>query len=237
LIAAIVLFTSLRAFAETCPNYEGASPIVLDAEARVRLSYLDGSLPRASRNAKRWFWTWTGGFTALAAGQLALIPLQEGVEQKRTLWVNAGSTGLGAIFLAVAPPRAMGMRRRLDRQLEGVDDLCQRLTLTEQMMTRAAAVEWFGTSWITHAGNILVNVGAGLILGLGWQQWRDAWLTTAVGILVGEMMIWTQPMDLSRTLQRYRTGVWVDGVGSRVSLRLSPMMVPSGAGVGLVGTL
>jgi hypothetical protein len=225
-----------RALAQQCPNMESASADVGRQDASARIEFIHHTMPRARRRAKRWSLGWTLGFAALTAGQLALIPLQDYPEQKRVLLVNSGSTALGAAFMAFAPPKVIRHEKRLEAELAAKGyDRCAVLTIAEQLLVSEAEAEQFGQSWLMHGGNVLINLGAGLILGLGWDSWQSAWLTTVVGTLVGEVMIWTQPMDATRTLERYRTGTWIGQTARRPTLHAHPVYVRAGGGVGLSG--
>ncbi|MBW1879728.1 MAG: hypothetical protein JRJ84_15305 [Deltaproteobacteria bacterium] len=225
-----------RALAQQCPNMEGASANLGRQDASARIEFIRHRMPTARRRAKRWFLGWTLSFTALTAGQLALIPLQDDPESKRTLLVNSGSTALGAAFLAFAPPKVIRHEKRLEAELAAkTDDRCAVLAVAEQLLLSEAEAEQFGQSWLMHGGNVLLNLGAGLLLGLGWDSWQSAWLTTAVGTLVGEVMIWTQPMDATRDLERYRTGKWIGQTARRPTLHVHPVYVRAGGGVGLSG--
>jgi hypothetical protein len=226
------IFQSRDLHAETCRNIRGASSLVGDADAQDRLDFLDSRVAHTSNNSRKWFWWWTGGFAVATAGQIALVPLAPDTEQRRTLWVNTGSTLGGMVFMAVAPPNSMGLARRLRKQMPDGGELCARLAFTEKSFERAAAMERFGTSWLMHGGNLLFNTGMGLILGLAWGYWDQAFLTTTVGTLVGEIMIWTQPMDAHRTLTEYRTGTFlVAPQRPRASLSLRPMGVADARGL------
>lgn len=201
--------------AAECPNLDGAAGAVAGVDAGERLAFIEGRMDLAAVHAKRWVWGWGLGFTAVTAGQLALVPLFETPAERRLLVVGAVSSGLGALLLAITPPRVIRDRRVLSRH-EG--DACAVLGDAEERMVLAADAERFGKSWFMHGGNLLLNAAAGLVLGVLWEQWLDAWTTTAVGSLVGEVMIWTQPMDMTHAVSDYRTGTWAEPSPVRVHL-------------------
>lgn len=226
---------SPSAHAEQCSTVakHNVSPALEQAQGETRLLFLKSRLPRAKSRAKLWFWGWEGTYLGLSAAQLALIPIWHDQEQQRTLWVNTGTTLLGAALLAGASPSVLGLERRLRKRLavEGTGT-CLELALLEQEFVSASNTEKFGVSWLAHGANLAVNAGAGLVLGLAWGYWDTAWITTTVGALVGEVMLWTQPMDMTRALDDYRVGNFTQKRTS-ASLSFSPMVLPAGAGLSL----
>lgn len=216
----------------TCPVSAGASPWLAERDASERLAFLEATLPRARAHAQRWMWGWTTGFTALTAGQLAAIPILHDAHQTPVLEVNAASTALGAVFLLVSPPPAIRTPHRIEAF---AGDPCARLAELERLVERSSRAERFGRSWLTHGGNAALNIAAGLVLAIGFDDWKDAWLTTAAGVVVGEVMIWTQPMDATRDLVQYRSGAW-EAPRPRLALRVVPQRVGRTNGVALVGS-
>jgi hypothetical protein len=128
----------------------------------------------------------------------------------------------------------MRLQRRVERRGALDAEPCEALAMLEAEMVAAARAERFGKSWLTHGGNLLLNSGVGLVLALGWNDWENAWATTTIGTAIGEVMIWTQPMGVSRALERYRTGTWRGASTSpRASLAIHRLPVPRGAGFGV----
>ena len=70
-------------------------------------------------------------------------------------------------------------------------------------------------SWIAHATNVGLNgIGAGVIVGIGNPS--DAILNAGVGILFGEIMLWTSPWRGEEDLRDYRSFVAADGPVAKV---------------------
>jgi hypothetical protein len=78
-----------------------------------------------------------------------------------------------------------------------------------------------------HAANAALNVGVGLVLGLGFHRWQSAAVSAGAGILIGELQIWTMPDRL-------------EGSSLRRPSASPPIVVPwfgsQGAGVALAAT-
>lgn len=194
-VAAMTLLLALlipaRAAAETCTD----SPEV----ARIR-----AHLEAESRRAGVWNGLWPGVFVSAAVGTLALAPQFDDDEGQRIslYWSSAKST-IAAVAAIIKP---------LD-----VPTLppCADEAQARAALERAARSERRGRHWMRHAEAVLLNaIGIG-ILGFGYGYWTDALVNTGVGLLVGEIRIFTQP-----------TGS-ID-----VTVDVTPMVVPETGTVG-----
>jgi hypothetical protein len=76
---------------------------------------------------------------------------------------------------------------------------------------------------------VLVNVAAGLVLGLGYDRWGQAALTAGSGIVIGEIAIWTQPTRSVDAWRRYQAGELAPTAA--LDWTLTPTAVPGGVGV------
>jgi hypothetical protein len=70
---------------------------------------------------------------------------------------------------------------------------CAVVAEAEKMLAASVADEAFNRGFLAHAGNVLVNGGGLLIIGIGYDRWLTGALGTAVGIAVGELQIFTRP--------------------------------------------
>lgn len=235
LLALCTLLLSLLsspAYAGQCPNFPGANHLVGEADAQLRLDYIHETAIRARKHARAWTLGWGLGFTGLTIAQGVAVPLLKNPADQRTMIVGAGSTVLGAVFIAAAPPAAPRHLREFEElRARGAVEECELLALAEGWLDSDSKFEKFGTGWLTHLGNLFLNSAAGLILGLGWDQWRDAWLTTAVGTLVGEIMIFTQPLDRTKDREVYLRGTWLEPERTGFYLTPAPMLVRGGGGL------
>jgi hypothetical protein len=177
-LASITLVLALavpaRAAAETCTD----TPEV----ARIR-----AHLEAESRRAGTWNGLWPGVFITAAVGTLALAPQFDDDEGQRLslYWSSAKST-IAAVAAIIKP---------LD-----VPTLppCADEAQARAALERAARSERRGRHWMRHVESLALNaVGIG-ILGFGYGYWTDALVNTAVGLLVGEIRIFTQPTGSTR---------------------------------------
>lgn len=172
-VAAIPLLLALllpaRAAAETCTD----SPEV----ARIR-----AHLEAESHRAGVWNGLWPGVFISAAVGTLALAPQFDDDEGQRIslYWSSAKST-IAAVAAIIKPLDVPTLRPCADE------------AQARAALERAASSERRGRHWMRHAEAILLNaIGIG-ILGFGYGYWTDALVNTGVGLLVGEIRIFTQP--------------------------------------------
>ena len=209
-------------------------PALGGIDAAVRLRFLRERLRDEARRARIWTWSWAGIYAGLTAGQLALTPAFS-KSQRRDYYVGAGSSFLGLAVVGVMPLQVMGDQRWLERRLAkappGTHE-CVLLAEAEQLLVRDAKNEAFGVSTLVHLGNILVNLGVFAALGFGFGHWPSGAISFTVGVAVGEVMIFTQPLGAVEDLRRYRAGELTPAPPApRVGLTVAPFapFTPTGA--------
>ena len=114
----------------------------------------------------------------------AFVPEEERVDY----YVSAATSFIGLLSIAVMPLKVMGDARAIARLESGGGELCARVTEAERLIARDAEGEAFGKSGLLHAASFLLNLAAGLTLGVGFGHWEAAALNTLGGILIGEAM-------------------------------------------------
>lgn len=219
--------TNVRADNNKCPAIKGAAPKLASLDAEERLQAIQQAMDPASRRALAWALGWGIGYGVMTVGQFAPIPWIEDDGLRADFYVGGSAAALGVLFIAVAPPNVIRDKKRLDEKLAArseQSDVCVLLAETERAVLDAARFEQLGTSWIIHGANLLLNVGAGLILGFAFNRWDSAFLTTSTGTLIGEIMIWTQPMDMTEFLERYRKGILGVSRDKSATLNVGPLI-------------
>jgi hypothetical protein len=63
-------------------------------------------------------------------------------------------------------------------------------------------IDWY----VGAVGNVVLNTGVGLFLGLGYHHWGAGALNAVSGSAIGEAIILTQPTGSIDDLRRYRAG-------------------------------
>jgi hypothetical protein len=220
-LAAFVAFAAFVSFATARPAHAAGE------DCAARLAWIDARLSRTAHRARVWSWSWGVVLGASTVGSLAVVPFV--ADEERPDWyVGAFTSAVGLVPLVVAPLAVMQDGDELHAQVVALPagaDACVLLADAERRLARDAEGEAEGRAWWNHALNLAVNGGAGLFLGLVYDRWESGLATAAVGIAVGEAMIFTQPVDSVDDARAYRAGA--------ISLTVSPMTMPRG-GVGLV---
>jgi hypothetical protein len=106
-----------------------------------------------------------------------------------------------------------------------VAERCAVVAEAEKMLEESADDEAFNRGFLAHAGNVLVNGGGLLIIGLGYDRWVTGAIGTVVGISIGELQIFTRPTASLRGASEYRAR-WM----------VTPTVSSESAGLQVVGT-
>ena len=176
-----------------------------DTEVANRLAYIQRSLDAGQKSADLWWHGWLIGYGVATFGQVVAGTGTHDVTQKQDLLVGAATSGLGAIGQVVFPLDAGLLAVQL-RALPAETPEARRakLAAAEGFLRRSAAQEALGRSWKAHALAGVVNLAAGLVI---WRHYdrpaRDGVLTFALGQLVSEVQIFTQPTRAIRDLREY----------------------------------
>ena len=193
--------------AAPCPAIAGGDARLAAMDPEARLSFIRARLAHDARKARHWSLGFGTSYALLTAGSLVAAPLLRDRASVPDLYVNAGAGIIGFGLIAVSPLRVLDDQVALEATIAaGTTDRCQLLALAESYLMRDAKNEAFGRSWLIHSGNLLVGVGALLVLGLGYDRWGSGIGNGLGSIAVGELMIFTQPVGLVRDLRSYRAG-------------------------------
>ena len=174
-------------------------------DCAARLAWIDARLARTAHRARVWTWGWGIGLAALTAANLAVVPLVDD-EEEIDWYVGAATSFVGLVPLVVLPLDVMDDAGELHARIRAGTPCEVLLPEAERLLAHEAANQEEGTAWWMHAANWAINGGAGLVLGLGYDRWTSGILTAVVGGGIGELMIWTQPVDSVGDLERYRRG-------------------------------
>jgi hypothetical protein len=189
----------------------------LDPELRLR--FIDAELARSAHRANLWVWGWSLALGVGTIGNLVPVPFVR-ADERIDWYTGAVTTVIGIVPLLVLPPRVIADGRQLHTRLgaRGTTDVCALLADAETRLVRDAENQADGQRWWVHVGNIIVNAGVGLFLGLGYHHWVAGALNAASGAAIGEVIIFTQPTDTIDGLRRYRAGALDDDAPPRASL-------------------
>ena len=230
-----VLVVSFSAHAVDCPAPPDAAVGSLARQsADARLQFMAKRFQEESDAAKRWTAVWGGRYAALTLVQLALLGVVPREAQPDWYW-GALSSAVGVAFSVLGPLEVMDAgpvfaKRAAAATGEGSDEqkTCELLVEGERMLREGADAQNFSRAWFIHVGNVLFNVGIGLVLGLGYGRWTSAAINALSGAAIGELTIFTSPNQLISGWDEYRSG---PKAKSPVTIHVVPT---AGPGLGLV---
>jgi hypothetical protein len=171
----------------------------------VRLRFLEERIADEALYAQRYWTFWTGvhgGGLAVSAGMAAI---EDGRGQRANHVVNAAKAGIGLTRDLLSPPLAKDALR----EMRGVDLAApggceQRLAYAEGLLVRAAEqAHRERRSWLPHLSNLALNLIGALIVAEGYHE-GSGWSSGALGLVVGEIEIWTYPARAEKILEEYR---------------------------------
>jgi hypothetical protein len=176
------------------------------------LNWIDTHLSATAHRARVWTWGWGIGISVATVGNLAPLPFV--AKADRIDWyVGAGTTIIGIVPLLIAPLDVVDDARKLHAQVAAeasADSVCRLLAGAEQSLVRDAKNQADGQRWWLHVGNVLLNTGVGLFLGLGYHHWGAGAWNAFGGSAIGEAIILTQPTGTITDLRRYRAAALDD---------------------------
>jgi hypothetical protein len=196
--------------AATCPAPQDADPGLVAVDGQDRLLWIDRHLSREAGRGRLWAEAWALGIGAAGVGSLVPVPFVAAGD--RIDWYTSAATAaIGIVPFVVSPLSVTRDAPRLHDAIAGLpsnDDaqVCRLLVAAERDLAAGAADERWQQGWWTHAGNIAFNTAVTLFLGLGYHHWTSGLINGVSGALVGETIIFTQPMGAVEDAAAYRRG-------------------------------
>jgi hypothetical protein len=237
LLTSLLLLASLlratSAGATDCKLIDGGTPELAAISAEDRLAWLDRRLELDGKHALVWSSLWGSAFLGVTIVQAGLWPTSHSHVDRVEKVVGMTAAGIGVVSIVALPPKAILDARwwRRHRRLYPHQDVCSQLNIAEQLLTRDAADDEFGTGPLVHIGNFALNIAAGLILGLGYNDWKAFAYSSIVGIAVGEIQTATRPAESREDLDRYQRGHFSERDREGIHWGFTPMMLPKGGGL------
>jgi hypothetical protein len=193
-------------------------------EADARIAFVQERLDSDDRDARRWMWEWGIAYGALTLGQAGLALTRDDEGERVELYVGAAKSALGLVPVLGLQVPALRDAARL-RARVGEPDRCAVADDAAKFLAASADDEAFNRGFLAHAGNVLVNGGGLLIIGLGYDRWVTGTIGTAVGIAIGELQIFTRPTASLRGQGNYA-----------VRWSVAPVVSAEVTGMALVGS-
>jgi hypothetical protein len=194
--------------ADRCPPGAGSGASLIEIDPELRLHWIDDRLGRTAHRARLWTWGWGTGIVVATVANL--VPLAFVPPNERVDWyTGAATTIVGIVPLVIAPLDVVDDSRALRTRMAARapdDDVCLLLADAELKLARDAKNQADGKRWWLHVGNVLLNTGVGLFLGLGYHHWTAGAFNAVVGTAIGEAIILTQPTSSIDDLRTYQSG-------------------------------
>jgi hypothetical protein len=196
-----------------------------DTGTSQRIRFIEDHLDGKRRYANRWWMTWNGVYVGgiLYGGGRAAMEGDAG--ERADYVVSAVKSGIGlGQNLWDPPPAREGADALHDMPADSPAACAERLARGEELLRRNAEdsrKERFG--WLPHAGNVALNAAGGLIVAQGFDE-PSGWVSAALGVVVGEVRIWTYPWQAGGALAEYERRFPASGVPQSppTSLNLEP---------------
>lgn len=232
-LALVITGASIDAHAAPCPIHRDvgkASPALDEADAEARLAYIRQRMDAAAKPSRQWALGWGIGLGILAVAQAALAPIVHH-EEAPDFWMGALQAAIGAGERVIFIPHVLIERRRMRRRPH-TGDLCSRLAAAEHAFVHSSKWEVRGKALWQHLLSITINAGVGVALGVGFHRQVQGARIGTVGATVGEIMIITQPMPVTKSLERYRRGQL-----QQASWGFRPLTLWGGGGIAFGGPI
>ncbi|MEO8841070.1 MAG: hypothetical protein ABI704_05830 [Kofleriaceae bacterium] len=189
-----------------CPTMTGADAALAMQGDDLRLAWIEGRLARTSRRAKFWLHGWELGLVSATAINLAMLPILGDTTSNRIdFGLGAATTIIGVVPLIFWQPRVIDDHEAVEAA-RGTADVCSRLADAERRLTASATTQATLRAWYMHGGNVVLNFGVTLLFG-AFHHWRTGILSGVGGAVIGEAIIFSEPVDQIDDLAKYRRGV------------------------------
>lgn len=204
-----------------------------DAELDARLTALDAYLADMQRPSRIYFGSWVSILSLLCVGQGVQAVFEEDTPTRASLIVGSSLSAAGLTLVLIAPsPGRHGSKRFRAVPTHSLDWRREKLRQGEAFLSGEAAAVRRTRSWFTHAIAVSFGLGAGLYLGLGFDDNLMNALRTGVGtFVITELRIWTRPTRALAYERDYQTAPT-----AAPSFGFMPLLAPRATGLAWGGT-
>lgn len=210
-----------------CPAPAGSDAGLTSHSDDARLAWIQARLARTSHRVQVWRYAWGAGIVGATAIDLAMIPILGDTRDHRIdFGLGAATTLPGIVPLVFWKPRVIDDHAALDARVASSADRCAVLGEAEKLLVADAAAERMQRAWYVHAGNVALNTGVVLLFG-AFHHWTSGVLNGVGGALVGELIIFTEPIDQVDDLAHYQRGE-LGGVAPQHAWSVVPTSMPNG---------
>lgn len=188
---------------------------------RERLQWLVERTDSRELYADLWWKGWFGFYGAGVVIQGTRAGLENDGGQRADLIVSAIKAAGGVTRLYFARPVArLGADPLRADPLPDEESCVARVAQGEALLRQAAEESQNRWDWKPHLFNVAVNTAGALIVTQAFNQ-KSGWTSGAIGIAVGEAMVWSHPWHGKSDLEDYETR-FARTSSSRTSWTLMP---------------
>ncbi len=200
-------------------------------EAEVRTGEIRAHLDHEARRARRWNLGWGIGFATLSLAQGSLIaaewtPLGDyDDDAAANLYVGTAKSTIASLAHLIVPLKIV-------RAGAATGDACADLAAAERALRKSGSNEK-QSFWLNHLGAIALNGGGLLVLGIGFDTWKEGVISVAMGYPMGLLHAYTQPR---RSWHAVRNGRLLRPAAPTVAWQLGAVHTEHYTGLVLGGT-
>jgi len=229
----MALLTCTCVLSLTSLSYAGQSATfdtaACESQDESRLLWLIDRLESRERYADLWWRGWLGiyGIGAIVEGVAAGTEDDRGKRADDIVSAVKAVGGVTRLYF-MAPAARLGADPLRETPISSAADCAARVEQGAELLEKAAHESGRRWSWKAHAFNVGINMAGAAIVAEGFDE-DDGWISGAIGIAVGEAMLWSHPWRGESDLAEYEARF--DGRGA---LPTTWNVVPYGRGIRLV---
>jgi hypothetical protein len=176
-----------------------------DDETEARLRFLVDSLEDRQPYARRWYNSWLAVYSGGAVVSAVRAGLADGEGARAENIVSAVKSAIGFVDLTMRrpPEERQGADPVLAMPGATPPDRVRQAEAAEDLLRTNAVRARANRGWWQHVGSLALNLAGGAVLLAGGSPERAA-ISTGVGIVFGELFIWTQPYGFVEDWEGYR---------------------------------
>jgi hypothetical protein len=200
-----------------------------EPQSQSRLLWLIDRLESRERYADVWWRGWMGiyGIGAIVEGVAAGVEDDRGKRADDIVSAVKAVGGVTRLYF-MAPAARLGADPLRETPITSAADCEARVEQGEALLEKAAHDSKRRWDWKAHFFNVAINMAGAVIVAEGFDE-DDGWTSGAVGIAVGEAMIWSHPWKGDSDLAEYESRFQRPG-----AMPTTWNVVPYGRGMRLV---
>jgi hypothetical protein len=189
---------------------------------RSRLEWLVARLESREYYADLWWRGWIS-FYGLGVGIQTVRAADEPDDGEQADLVVSAVKALGGVtrLYFTRPTARVGADPVLAQPVTDETVCLRAVEQAEGLLRKAAEESEHRWRWTPHLMNVGVNLAGALIVTQGWDE-DDGWESMAVGIAVGEAMIWSHPWKGGDDLKEYESRFATAGAEPGPTWALAP---------------